>query len=1055
MKALANVWKLATATMILAAALVAAPAAAQTVTTGSISGTVEDPQGGRLPGAVVQAVHTPTGTSYESVTDSEGRFSVLNVRVGPYVLRVAMPGFKKFEQKDVVVSLGEDRGVTIKLELERVAETVTVTAENPPIDLTRAGTAGNIENRVKEVLPTISRSLTDLARTNIYFNPTANNDETPTPSVGGRSQRYNNLQIDGAVNNDLFGLAAGGGVPGGSAGTQPISLDAIQEIQLVVSPYDIRQSGFSGGGINAITKSGTNERHGTAFLFGRNQSWVGKGCPTSLPCAEDLRKPISTFKDIQGGFSLGDKLIENRAFYFTTVDIGRRKQPSGFSINGTGVQFAQDETTLAAVDRFLSILKNTYNYDLGPTAKDEYIREQNSDKIFVRTDFNIARSQLTVRHNFVNARSDNGFPSATTYIFPDGFNRFKSRTNSTVGQLTSRFGSAVNELRVALTTVRESRNPQPGFPAEFPFVSVTLFGSTLARAGLDGPSQANQLDQDIVEVTNDYTRVWGRHQLTVGTHNEFFKFRNLFINGFKGTYTFNSLDLFEQGLAQSFTHSFSATDDPLQAAKFRVNHMGIYAGDQWRVLPRLTLTYGIRADFVRYPTAPNANPVAETNFGFRTDVVPNNTLYSPRAGFNYALRADGMEQVRGGVGLFTGRTPYVWISNQYGNTGVDFIRLNVSSSAANRIPFVADPNNQPTSLPNVVAATNEIDVIDPEFKYPSIIRGNLAYDRKLPFGLYGTVELLMTSVVQDIRYENLNLQQIRTSNLDGRPVFARNKVPTLGDVLLLTNAGEGSAWTIAVDVKRPFSNGLFVNGAYLYGQAKSIADGVRDQAASQWGNIYTTGDPNHPTLGISDYDPGHQVKLTATYDFKVWRGYRATASLFYTGQSGRPYTLLWGSGQSTGSVNGDTQNNNDILFLPNAEQAANFVFTNGTYDDLRRYLDSKECTAKQVGGFMERNSCRSPWSTTLDARFAVTLPIQKVNAEITLDILNLANLIDNDKGIFRYALFNDIIPVSATATGGVVTGMNLATLNSPSFSEFTKTDLRSRWQMQLGARLRF
>ena len=1020
---------------------VPAPVAAQTITTGNIAGTVEDQQGGRVPAATVQAVHVVTGTTYQTLSQADGRFSILNVRVGVYTVKTSLSGFRTRELQDITVNLGEERTLAIKLELERVAETVTVTAEVPPIDTTNAGTSGHISSAVKETVPTIARSITDIVRTNIYFNPMGVNEDIPVPSVAGRSQRYNSLQIDGAVNNDLFGLAASGGVPGGVTGTQPISLDAIQEIQLVVSPYDIRQSGFSGGGINAITKTGTNTYRGTAFLFGRNEAWVGKGV---------TRQPISTFKDVQGGFTVGGPIRRDRAFFFLAIDEGRRTQPSGFSVGGTGVDWGNE----ALVQEFLDILATQYGYTLGAGATDEFIRESNSDKVFVRTDFNVWNSQLTVRHNFVNARNDTGSVTPTLFVFPDAFPRQVSRTNSTVGQLTSRFGGAVNELRVALTRVRDQRQPQPGFGSPFPNVTVTLFGSTQVRAGRDAFSAANELDQDILEITNDYTRIMGAHQVTVGTHNEFFEFRNLFIRDFFGNYTFNSLELFEQGLAQGFSHSFSATSNPLQPAQFKVRHYGLYAGDVWRVNGRMTVTLGMRADFVRYPDTPRANPAAQEHFGFRTDVVPNNTFFSPRAGINYALKPDGTEQVRGGIGLFAGRTPYVWISNQYGNTGLDFTRLSLSTSGTRRFPFVSDPLAQPESITGVGAATNEIDVVDPDFKYPSVVRGNLAYDRKLPWwGLYGTAELQFTSTVNDVRFENLNLRQIATSGIDGRPIFARDVVPTLGDVILLTNTSEGHSWTMAFEVKRPMTEGLFVTGSYLYGRSYTIADGVRDQAVSAWGNVYTTGNPNQPTLGRSDYDPGHRVNITASYNFKLFRNYRMTASAFYSGQSGRPYTLLWGAGQSTGSVNGDTQTLNDILFLP--ATADGLVFTNGTFADLLEYLESRECTARQLGRIMERNSCRSPAIHTFDLRFAVQVPARRVSAEVTFDLLNVLNFINHEWGQFRYANFNDIIPVSATASGGVVTGMNLATLNSANFTEFVRSDLRSRWQLQLGVRIRY
>jgi Carboxypeptidase regulatory-like domain len=1041
------------ASLVLCAALVsAAPAAAQAITTGNIVGSVVDPQGGLLPGATVVATHTATGTTYQAVTQGDGRFSILNVRIGSYGIKATMNGFKDQELKDVPVGLGEDRSVSFKLNLASVSETIVVSAEAPPVNTMQAGAVGNISNAVKESLPTISRSITDIARTNVYFNPMGLNDDAPVTSVAGRSQRYNSFQIDGAVNNDLFGLAAGGGTPGGNAGTQPISFDAVQELQLVVSPYDVRQSGFSGGGINAVTKSGSNEMHGTAYLFGRNQKWVGDGV---------LKRPISNFKDQQGGASLGGKIVSNKAFYFANVDFGRKTTPSGFSVDGSsGVSFGNE----ALVDQFLGILKNTYGYDLGPNAKKEYPRATNSNKVFVRADFNIGHGQLTVRHNYVDALNDVGTQSSTLFFFQDGFYRFASKTNSTVAQYNSRFSTGVNEFRVALTRVREHRDPEPGFPGLFPNTTVTLLGSTQVRVGRETFSGANQLDQNIVELTDDYTKVMGKHQITLGTHNEFFKFRNLFIRDFFGNYTFNSIDLFQQGLAQGFAHSFSATSDPLLAAAFTVSHSGFYAGDQWRLHSKLTLTYGMRADFVRYPDRPNANPIVPANFtndggtALHTDVVPNNTLYSPRVGFNWAMNAEASEQIRGGVGIFAGRTPYVWISNQYGNTGIDFTRISIGTAAANRIPFIKDPNAQytnPATIGGATAAiaTNEIDLVDPNFKYPSVIRGNLAYDRRLPMGLYATAEVLYAATVNDVRYENLNLQQIRTLAIDGRPVYARNKVPTLGDVLLLTNTTQGDSWTVSADVKRPFRSGLFVDFGYLYGQSTSVMDGTRDQAVSVWGNAYTAGNPNNPVLGRSDYDPGHRVNLTVTYDAPLGKGFTSTLSLFYSGQSGRPYTLLWGSGASTGSVNGDVQNFNDILYLPTATD--NLVYTNGTYADLARFLNNHECTASQIGKIMERNSCRSPWSTTLDARIAIGLPFKKTKSEITLDIINLANLMDTNSGVFRYANFNDIAPVSATAQNGVVTGMNLATLNSASFSEFTIGDLRSRWQLQLGARVRF
>jgi hypothetical protein len=1026
---------------LLAAA--AGTSSAQTVTTGSLAGVVTDAQGGALPGATVVATHTPTGTPYETVTDSEGRFNILNMRVGPYTVAVTMSGFKKEERPGVPVTLGEQRSVEFKLPIESITETVEVIGQSSIIDSSRAGTADNISSKAVESLPTISRSITDIARTSPYFNPMGLNVDPLALSVAGRNNRYNNVQIDGAVNNDVFGLAASG-TPGGQTEAQPISLDAIQEVQLVVSPYDVRQGGFSGGGINAITKSGTNRFTGTGYFYGRNQDWVGDS-PTGTKVAQ--------FKDQQMGASLGGPIVQNRAFFFGNVDWGRKDNPSGISVSGSGQQFGHE----AEIDRFLSILRNQYGYD--PGGKDEFIRKVNGDKFFVRGDFNLAAGQqLTVRHNFLNALNDIGRPDLITYFSPDAFYRIKDKTNSTVAQLNSTRGTMVNELRFTYQRIRDRRGANPIEERPFPFVRVDLTSGTNIRAGRENFSSANELDQDVYELTDDLTWLRGKHTFTFGTHNEFFKFRNLFIRDNFGNYRFANLDLFEQGRAYGYDYSFSLTGDPQQSARFRVRQFGFYAGDQWRPLSNLTLTYGLRLDLPTFPDKPTANPSTVTNFGYATDVVPSGVLWSPRVGFNYALSSNNTEQIRGGIGLFSGRTPYVWLSNQFGNTGIEFRRLAVTFSATGAngiVPFNPDPNSQPTSLGNIPA--NEIDVVNPDYKYPSLVRGNLAYDRDLGFfGLIGSAEFLYTTNVNDIRYENLNLQQIG-SRADGRPLYARNKVPTLTDVILLTNTSEGDAWSLAFKVDRPFRDRFFMSGSYLYGRSTSIMDGTSSQAASNFINVYRPGNPNEPPVTRSNFDPGHRITISGGYDIPVGGGYTLTASAFYSGQSGRPWSLLY-----NGDANGDSGFTNDLMYIP--ASASEVTVTNGTFDDFMAYINSESCLSDFIGRIHERNACRSPWSTTFDVRLNMGLPFKRVKAEITWDLLNFTNLLSNDHGLFRYANFNDLIPVVPTYPAGQPVNLNLAglfatvngqrVLQTPS-DQFIRDDLRSRWQMQLGARIRF
>jgi hypothetical protein len=1036
------VWSLAVA--ICFALLSVTSAGAQTVTTGNITGTVTDAQGGVLPGATVVATHTETGTKYEAVTGADGRYSVLNVRVGAYTLTANMSGFKDQKQDKIQVQLGAEQTADFKLALATVSETVDVVANTPLIDLGRAGTADNINNAIKENLPTISRSIADIVRISPMFNAQGSGagDGAAVVSVAGNSPRYNNFQIDGAANNDMFGLAGSAGAPGGAAETQPVSLDAIQEIQLVVSPYDVRQGGFSGGGINAVTKSGTNTFHGTGFFYGRNEDWVGKGITNTK---------ISTFKHKQGGGSLGGPVVKNRLFFFGTADYERKVRPTGFSVNAGGTQFREP----ALFDRFVADLKSLYGYDPGANPGGEFPRATDNDKYFVRGDFNVATGhQLTVRHNYIDALNDVGTPSATVFKTPDNYYRYVSKTNSTVGQLNSQLGRGVNELRFTYTRVRDHRESPIG-NAPFPWVDVTLAPGVRVTAGTENFSSKNALDQDILEVNDAFTLMKGKHTLTVGTHNEFLDLANLFIRDNFGNYAFLSLDNFERGLAQRYDRSFSATGDPNQMAAFRVRQFGFYAGDSWRTRPNMTVTYGLRIDAPRFPDKPNANPLAVANFGFATDVVPNHIQYSPRVGINYDLSGKGTQQVRGGIGLFTGRPSYVWLSNQYGNTGIDFTRIGASSNSANVIPFIKDPLNQPTTVTGATAGSfsNEIDMIDPDFKFPSVLRGNLGYDHQLPGGFYGTADFLWSKTMKDIKYENLNFVPAPgVIGIGGRPFYTR-KFTALSDAILLENTNKGYTYNLAYEVRRPFSNGFFIQGSYSYGVAKSIMDGTSDQAASNWGNVYVPGNPNDAPLSRSNFDPGNRVTLTASYDIPFLKAVKPAVSFFYAGQSGRPYTMVY-----NGDVNGDARTSNDLVYLPNATDA--LTYTGGLYSDLLNFLNGGDgCLGEFVGQIIPRNACRSPWTNTLDAKFKVELPYKRYKTELTLDVLNLINLFDRSSGIIQYPFFNDIlqpvtIPTTPTATSPV-TGYNITTLVSPTFNRFSRDDLRSRWQIQLGARVRF
>jgi hypothetical protein len=1037
---------------VLALALSSRPLAAQTVTSGILSGRVVDQQGATIPGVTIVATHEPTGTKYEAVTGTDGRFQVPNVRVGgPYTVTASLSGFREQSSSNINVGLGEDKAVEFKLQLATVSETITVIAESPIIDTARAGTASNVKAEVIESLPTISRSITDVASTSPYFSQGNSNGGDSFLSVAGRNNRYNNIQIDGAVNNDVFGLAASG-TPGGQTGTQPISYDAIQEVQLVVSPYDVRQGGFSGGSINMITRSGTNRFAGTGYWFGRNEGLVGK---IESPFDSTTKSPVGRFKDQQGGFSLGGPVVSNKAFFFGNLDLARKTTPNGFSVSGaTGQAFGHADE----VSQVIGILKNQYGYDPGNT--DEFSKRGNSDKVFGRVDFNVSpNNQLMVRANYINGLADQSgtTPSSIIYILPGNFYQITDKTLSTVGELNSTWAKAFNQLRVTYQRERNLRNP--GTP--FPHLQIDISGGANIRAGSELSSQANQLNQDIVELNDDVTFIKGAHTFTVGTHNEFFKFLNVFIQNYYGQYRFSSIANLQAGIAQGFNHNFS--NDPsnaLNPAEFSVRQLGFYAGDQWRASSNFTLTYGFRFDAPQFPTAPHGNPLAQSAFGFGTDVVPAPTMFSPRAGFNWDLSNGGSKrsQLRGGLGLFVGRTPYVWLSNQYSNTGVDFTALAVTFNAANRLPFVASPTAQPTSVPGGVAGNQTINLIDPNYKYPEIFRGNLGYDHELGvFGLIGTAEVLFGRNVRDIKYQNLNYIQAGTRS-DGRPFYVK-KLSTVNDVILLTNSDQGGQWSVSYKVDRSFKSGFAFSGSYLYGQSKSVIDGTSSVAASNFFGLYQAGDIQNPPLTTSDFDVRHRMLFTATIPIPLWHDLRSYASFYYNGQSGRPYSVVFNN-----DVNGDSRTTNDLVFVPATADQVNV--TNGTWAQLDAFLNSDDAVKNYRGQIAPRNTGRAPWTNSLNFRYAVNIPTGgTTKVEATMDIFNLLNLLDSTKGWVWYPNFGGPTIIGATVGADGKYTYNLNTITAANFlaqgttsgvpGTFTRDDLRSRWQMQWGLRFRF
>jgi hypothetical protein len=1014
---------------------------AQGMTSAAFNGLVTDGDGNPIVGAAVTALHVPTGTVYTAFSREDGRFNIPAVKAGgPYTVTVKMDPFKTQELKDITLKLGEDRNLKFKLALETIAEEITVIASNPVISEGRTGAAQNVSTSIIESMPSIGRSFDDFAR----LAPQVDARGGGAFSAAGKSSRYNNIQIDGAVNNDLFGLGNSGS-PGLAA---PISLDAVQEFQLVIAPYDVRQGGFTGSSLNAITRSGTNMFAGSAYYFGRNQDFVGKGFQS---------KAYGTFSEKQYGFRFGGPVLKDKLFFFLSGEMGDNSSPTTYVIDDSGASndFGGSSVTKADAERFVSIMKNKYSYDPGGFGTGYRDVVSDNSKIFMRLDYNISdKHRLTFRHNYVSGSSDRVPSKASNVVFPfaDVYYTLNNKTNSTVAQLNSTLGNNLfNELTLNYTTIRDNRTTGNTI---FPQVNVKILGDYRLTAGTEQYSGANGLDQDIIELTDNLTWYKGKHTFTVGTHNEFFKFGNLYIRNYYGYWEFNSLNDFENGKVARYYHDFiTANPKEKWVPSFNVMQLGGYAGDSWAVMSNLTLTLGLRLDVPILNDIPTANPMVEQIYHIKTDqAASGNLLFSPRVGFNWDVNNDKRTQVRGGIGIFSGRTPYVWISNQYSNTGMEFTRLDIKNPA---FTFVADPNNQPEAG---VGGTSEVDIINKDFTYPQVLRTNLAVDHELPMGIIGTLEFIYSKNINDILYQNLNLRATGDTGLGNRIMYARDVSKSFTDVIYLTNSAKGYQYGLSLQLQKSFNKNSWANFTYTYGQAKDVNSGTSSQASSNFGYNPARYDVNNPELTWSNYDVRHRIGAAVSYTFNFLKNAPTSIGVFYGGRSGRPYSTTY----NYSDANGDSSYN-DLIFVPTSINEVIMVDTYGNvltdqqtaWNNLNSYIEGDPALVAARGTIIQRNASREPWYHGLDARIAQDIPIPGLKdhrLQLTLDIVNLLNLFNKDWGKLQYVYNQNDTPIAYKGIDSITGKQKLSFSPRDRYSVY---NLESRWQVQLGLRYSF
>src|SRR5256884_104687 len=934
----------------------------QGVTPAAMSGVVAGKAGPPRDEATIVAVHVPSGTQYRDVTRTGGAYTVPNMRVGgPYRVTATRIGYKSHAQEGVFLSLGQDLRVDFALEPQAIElEAVEAAGQRDPVlNPGRTGAATFIDPEKVALLPSVKRSTRDLIRVD------PRNDGNY--SFAGRNWLYNNISLDGSYFNNPFGLDDP--APGGQTNAEPVPYDAIEQMQVSVAPFDVRQGGFTGANVNSVTKSGTNEYQASAYTFGRNDALLGN----TVRGSQVIANPDLGF--FQGGASVSGPLVRDKLFFFVNAEIERSHQPGSDFVacttacTGT-LPLGVSRVTAQVMDSIRTLMQNVYGYDTGPY--EGYLHHTDNDKLIVKLDWNPNPSNtLSFRwdslkakrdlppHPFVLSYNNTGRgPNATSLPFQNSGYAINNHLNSFALELNSRSRGFANRFFASYNRFRDFREP---FSKPFPTIEIGDGGVTYTTVGHEPFSIHNILDQDVWQLTDNFSWFRGKHVVTLGANFESFSFFNSF-NIFRygvfflappdsfghfGGSTFSSLDQFflrtnpgpnYQGKDSTFIDfrgfPYSASG-PYKGEDISVGQLGFYLQDEYPVTDRLNLTYGLRVDFPMYFTNPVDNPFSRTltalDANGNPEIVdqsklPNAAaLWSPRLGFNWNASGDRRTQVRGGTGIFTGRVPFVWIGNVLSNPG-----LNPNLFPAGPLRPTGSPSDSST-----LQQSFDVNAVNPKFKWPQVWTTDLAIDHQLPGGLLGTLELVYGKDIHAIIMRNADLKaQVGTLPApDGRPYFGgagNNSLnPSLGGagIYVLDNTSDGHSVNVTAQLRKNFASGLSTSIGYHFTDARNNLKST-EIASVLWQNEPVKGDPNKPELSYSEFGPRHRIVGTATYT-KAWSpSFKTRFGVFvevgegnrFGGAGGNRYSVSY-----SGDVYGDGQGGNDLIYIPRNQSEIIFL----------------------------------------------------------------------------------------------------------------------------------